>query len=233
MKYVPGLMVGQLSGKAGSTVAARGRFGSYFRTRNMPTDPNTIPQQKQRDILTAASKYWGASLTEIQRSAWDSAALSIAKTDSLGSTYYQSGFDYFCSSVSNVSLYAGSLNYVSIPPIGSAPAAILTAAITASAGAGTISLAYTTTPLSGGVKMVVECTAPMSPGRKYIRKSDYRQIFVTAAAAASPANIATAYTARFGTIEAAEDKVINFRVFTINNEGLRSAYTTGTATIAA
>jgi hypothetical protein len=229
MKYVPGLMVGQLSGKAGSTVASRGRFGSYFRTRNMPTNPNTLAQQTARDRLSYISKGW-STLTNVERASWDSAAAAIPIADTLGAIYYQSGFDYFCGVNSYLSVYSGANTFSTLLPAAPAPAAIATAALTFVGGT-SASLAYTTTPLAAGTKMVIECTAPMSPGRSYIRKSDYRQIFITAAAAASPADIFSAYEARFGDTTSLAGKVVHFRVYALNAEGSRSAFTSGSATI--
>ena len=58
------------------------------------------------------------------------------------------------------------------------------------------SVAYTTTPLGAGVRAFIYASPQMSAGRNF--NGDYRLISVTAAAAASPANILAAYTAIFG-----------------------------------
>lgn len=229
MKYIAGLMVGVLSGKAGNTVASRGRFGTYIKTRAMPTNPNTSAQQSVRDTLAAAALQW-ASLTPTERTSWDTYAGTLTKTNPLGATYVPTGFNEFVGNASNLAIYNGFNSGNPATPIGAAPASIATATLTYVGGTSG-SLAYTATPLPASTKLVIECTGPMSPGRKFIRNSDYRQIFITAAAAASPANIFSAWEARYGDSTNYVGKVINFRVYTLNDQGLRSAYTSGFATI--
>lgn len=227
MKYVPGLMVGQLSGKAGSTVASHGRFGSYFRTRNVPTNPNTEAQQLRRNWLSAIASSW-KDLTQLERDTFDSAAAVITKTDSLGVSYSPSGFDYYCEICANSSTYAGVLTTVGNPPITAPPVALTSITLTADGGSPALSLAYTATPLGANTKLVIEMTGPLSPGRKYIRRSDYRQITVTAAAAASPTNLLTPYQARYGDITMMSGKLVGLRCYVLDNEGQRSAYTSTT-----
>lgn len=85
-----------------------------------------------------------------------------------------------------------------------------------------LSVAYTATPTAALTKLVVEATAQKSAGRNYANKSWYRQIHVSAAAAASPANILSAYNAKFGAL--ISGKKIFFRVSEVNSTGQRSAY---------
>jgi hypothetical protein len=60
----------------------------------------------------------------------------------------------------------------------------------------TFSVAYTVTPLVAGARLLFFASPPRSAGRAY--ENDLRLIGVTAAAAASPYNVLSAYTARFG-----------------------------------
>ena len=85
-----------------------------------------------------------------------------------------------------------------------------------------LSVAYTATPTAAGVKLVIEATAQKPAGRNYANKSWYRLVMVTAAAAASPANILSAYNAKFGPL--ISGKKIFFRFSTVNAAGQRSAY---------
>lgn len=230
MKYVPGLMVGQLSGKAGSTVASHGKFGSYFRTRNVPTNPNTEAQQQKRNWLSAIAKSWKA-LSQLQRDSFDAIASTIAKTDKQGVTFFASGFDYYCELSMNISTYAGVLSYATNPPITPAPPALVSATLTADGGSPALSLAYTATPLGTNDKLVIEMTGPLSQGVKFIRRSEYRQIMVTAAAAASPTNLLTPWQARFGDLSMYTDRLIGLRAYVVDQEGQRSAYTSTTEVV--
>lgn len=66
--------------------------------------------------------------------------------------------------------------------------------------AATLSIAYTATPLAAGTKLLIECTRQVSAGINFLPRSEYKTVTVTAAAAASPANILSAYTAIFGAL---------------------------------
>lgn len=90
MKYVPGLLAGQLSGSAGSTTASRNRFGSYFRTRNVPVNPNTARQSTVRSQFASIAQAW-RTLTSAQRAGWEALGLQMTRTDSQGVTYTLNG----------------------------------------------------------------------------------------------------------------------------------------------
>jgi hypothetical protein len=125
----------------------------------------------------------------------------IVRTDSLGQSYDLNGFGAYCS-VNNNKLDAGDAAVADAPAIVT-PADLLTATITLTAAA--FSVAYTATPLAAANRLFIRCSPQRSAGRKF--EGDYRLIAVTAAAAASPSNILTAYTAKFGV------PVVGTRVF--------------------
>jgi hypothetical protein len=116
----------------------------------------------------------------------------MVRSDSLGQSYSLTGFQAFCS-VNNV-LRATSGTVVADAPALTTPAGISTVTITLTASS--FSVAYTATPLATGVKAIIRCSPQRSAGRGF--EADYRIVHVTTAAAASPANILTAYTAKFG-----------------------------------
>lgn len=179
------------SGSADGTTASRNRFGQYMRRRAVPVQPRTTAQLNQRARLTTNAAAWRA-LTDAQRAGWTSLGLLITRTDSLGQTYDLTGFGAYCS-VNNNRLDAGDAAVSDAPAIVT-PADLLTATITLTGAS--FSIAYTATPLAAGVRLFIRVSPQRSAGRKF--NGDYRLIAVTAAAAASPANILTAYTAKFG-----------------------------------
>lgn len=83
-----------------------------------------------------------------------------------------------------------------------------------------LSIAYTATPLAAGTKLAIYMTDQVSPGINFLPKSRYKLVLVTAAAAASPANVLSAYTALFGSL--ISGRKILVRVKTINSSGLAS-----------
>lgn len=179
------------SGSRGGHTASRNRFGQYYRRRAVPVQPRTTFQLNQRALQTTNATAWRA-LTSAQRAGWASLGLSMVRNDSLGQAYDLNGFLAYCS-VNNNLAAAGDSTISDAPSIVT-PADLLTATITLTAAS--FSIAYTATPLAAGNRLFIRCSPQVSAGRKF--NGDYRLIAVTAAAAASPADILAAYTARLG-----------------------------------
>lgn len=117
----------------------------------------------------------------------------MSRTDALGQTYTLNGFAAFCSVNNNLAAAGEAL--VSAAPALLTPSGISTATVTLTAAA--FSVAYTPTPMPASTRLFVYASPQRAAGRSY--ESDLRLIHVSAAAAASPADIASAYAARFGT----------------------------------
>lgn len=188
------------SGSVAGTTSSRNRFGQYRRTRATPVNPNSSAQGSARSRLANQAAAWRA-LTQTQREGWDSLGSQMLRTDSLGQQYSLTGFQAFCSVNSN--LAAAGEATVSAAPAIVTPGTLATATITLTAAA--FSIAYTATPLAASTRLLVFASPQRSAGRQY--ESDYRLIFVSAAAAASPADVFSAYQARLGT------PVVGNRVF--------------------
>ncbi|MFZ1057874.1 MAG: hypothetical protein WAP47_01640 [Candidatus Rokuibacteriota bacterium] len=179
------------SGSQAGTTASHNRFGQYFRTRAMPVQPRTPQQLVMRARMSTNAAGWRA-ITEAQRAGWEALGLMISRTDALGQAYTLNGFMAYCS-VNNNKLDAGDAVVADAPAIVT-PADLATVTVTLTAIA--FSVAYTATPLPANTRLFIFCSPQKSAGRAF--NGDYRLITVTAAAAASPANILAAYTARLG-----------------------------------
>lgn len=190
------------SGSQAGTTSSRNRFGQYRRTRATPVNPNSTAQGNVRARLAANAAAW-RDLTDLQRAGWASLGQMMVRTDSLGQTYSLTGFQAYCS-VNNNNV-AASVAVVSSAPGLVTPSAFET--LTPTATAATLSVAYTITPLAAGQKAFIFASPQRSAGRNF--EGDLRLVHVSAAAAASPANIFTAYQARFGT------PVVGNRIFIV------------------
>jgi hypothetical protein len=179
------------SGSQASTTSSRNRFGQYARNRATPVQPRTPAQLNQRATMSTNAAAWRA-LTDAQRAGWASLGAMMSRSDSLGQTYTLNGFMAYCS-VNNNKLAAGDAGVADAPAIVTPPD-LLTATITLTAAA--FSVAYTATPLATGVRLFAFVSPQQSAGRKF--NGDYRLLSVSAAAAASPFVLTTAYTAKFG-----------------------------------
>lgn len=179
------------SGSYQSLTHSRNRWGQYVRTRATPVNPNSSFQGTVRARLALNSAAW-RGITANQKAGWTSLGLQMVRTDHLGQSYNLDGFAAFCSVRNNLAA-AGDAAIVDAPPLVT-PGPPATATITLSAAA--FSIAYTPTPLATGARLFAYCSPQRTQGRNF--EADFRLIAVSAAAAASPLVILTAYTARFG-----------------------------------
>jgi hypothetical protein len=180
------------SGSYQGVTSSRNRFGQYVRTRAIPVNPSSSYQQNVRARLSQNASAWRA-LTAVQREGWVALGALMVRTDSLGQSYTLTGFQAYCS-VNNNNLAAGNA-VVSAAPALNTPDALTTATVTLTAAS--FSVAYTPTPLAAGQRLFSFVSLQRSSGREY--EGDFRLVAVSAAAAASPADLFSAYQARFGT----------------------------------
>lgn len=179
------------SGSVGGVTSSRNRFGQYRRNRAIPVNPNTTAQGAVRARMSANAAAW-RTITSAQRAGWSDLGNSMVRSDALGQNYTLTGFQAYCS-INNNNVAAGNSTVADAPAL-TTPAALLTCVITLTAAA--FSLAYTVTPLGAGVRLFSFVSPQRSAGRAF--EGDFRLLAVSAAAAASPANIYAAYVAKFG-----------------------------------
>lgn len=186
------------SGSQNGTTASRGRAGQYYRTRSMPTQPRTESQQAVRLLMSSVSQSW-RTLTQEQRSGWDSYALAHPIQDSLGQTIVLSGAQYF-NKVNVLLLNAG---YVLITEPPSDEAVISTPPLTVSnttVAAMAMSLQDSDPP--SAVNIFV--SPPQSQGRNF--NGDFRFIagVIGDDTDPTPVPLAAALAAKFGTLQAGQ-----------------------------
>lgn len=179
------------SGSIQNQTFSRNRYGQYIRGRSIPVNPNSTFQVAVRTRMSVNASAWRI-LTAAQRAGWADLGGMISRTDSLGQSYTLNGFAAYCS-VNNNNSAAGNA-VVADAPIYTEPTALAT--LTPTVTSASFSLAYTVTPLPAGARLFAYVGPQRTAGRNF--EGDMRLITVTAAAAASPANILAAYTARFG-----------------------------------
>lgn len=72
-----------LSGSTGGVTASHNRYGRYFRSRVIPTNPNTNPQAATRQNFANLSLEW-KNLTDAQRTGWKNYANTVTYRNALG-----------------------------------------------------------------------------------------------------------------------------------------------------
>lgn len=193
MKIKFGALVVAGSGKIGGHVASKNRSGAYLRTKVTPINPRTTSQVGARTRLGTLAIAW-RGLTGAQRLLWNNAVASFSKTDIFGDLRNPSGFTLF--QKLNNNLVNVGIAAIDVPPL---PIAVpsLISLLPTQAPAGATSIAYTATPTPAGTVLIIKATAPLSPGKSFV-KSEFRQISKLAAAAASPYVATADYAAKFG-----------------------------------
>lgn len=128
MKYVPSMFIGQLSRSQGSTTASHNRFGSYFRNRTIPVNPNTGPQSVQRNEIQELSQNY-KNLTEAERLGWKNLGEQMLRLDSQGQSYNLTGLQAYISVNRNLGLL-GSARVTAAPTL-QTPTTITSGTLTA------------------------------------------------------------------------------------------------------
>lgn len=193
MKIKFGSLVADGRGKIGGHVASKNRAGAYLRTKVTPVNPRSGSQIAARQRLATPAIAW-RGLTAAQRAQWNAAVGAFAGTDIFGDLRKPTGFALYCRLNANLALC--SIAAISVPPLPLAVQSPTSLTLT-QAPAGATSLAYAPTPVPALHNMVVRMTAPVSPGKSFV-KSEFRVIGVVAPAAATPYVATAAYAAKFG-----------------------------------
>lgn len=227
-KFTSGSIIGQITGSVGGSTYSRNRYGQYIRQRVKPVVSTTPYAQAAKGRLATVSRAWSA-LSDAQRAAWVAWAQNNPVIDVLGHSQILSGHAAYV--MLNARLNLSGDAAISLPPIGRAPDALATLAVAAAAGAGTVGLTYTATPLGAGQKLWVSGCVVSSAGITYV-KNLLREFTISAAAQASPLAAGVAFVARFGTMTAGQKVTIYASVFD-SATGLISAPLRADATVAA
>lgn len=199
-----------MRGKVAGTVFTKNRAGAIARTKVTPTNPNTSFQQGVRAVLTFLSQNW-RNLTILQRSAWNNAVRNFPRNNVFGDSKLLSGHQLYVGLNGQLSAVGAAL--ITSPPVPTGAAAVESLSLDIDLGLSEIEATFTPTPIPAGSALILEATAPQSPGKTNV-SNQFRQTSVSVAAATSPANIFTAYVAKFGTPPVGQ--VIHIRAKMVN-----------------
>lgn len=92
---VPAELLTASSGSVGGTVFSRNQHGPYIRDRVFPTDPASPAQLAVRAALTECVNAWRNTLTQSERSSWDTFALAVRTRTALGRSTNAGGLGMF------------------------------------------------------------------------------------------------------------------------------------------
>lgn len=206
--FTPGIAIGQASGRVGGTVFSHNKGGAYLRNGSIPTKVLTDKALAYKANLSAISTAWAAA-TAAQRMAWTQYALSNPVTNRLGRTHNLSALNWFIAL--NTRLVRSGDSTIALPPTVGAPVGDLIASAAVAAGAGTATITMTTTPLAANHKAWIR-GARTSTGSVINVENKLTEIQITAAAAASPINIAAALISNLGALQAGDWYTLEVRI---------------------
>jgi len=193
-KCTAGPLAGVISGKIGTVVFSRGRYGNYIRNGAMPTAVTSSPALDVKGRLAKLSKAW-AAVDENEQDAWKTWAATHPITDRLGNSQVLHGAAAFMQ-LNNRILAAGGTQ-IDLPPIASSPDGVSGLSI-----ASDVRTWEAFVDWSSGVLAVNCCLASWvavcdSTGRAYY-KNLLKLVDISAAAQATHLNIGTEIIVRFG-----------------------------------
>ena len=192
-----GAIVSDVRGSIDSVTYSRSRYGAYARKKVTPVNPNTSLQSTARAIFGAASSKF-RSLGKATIDAWNAVAPEYTRSNVFGDNLPLSGQTLFTklkSTLVNAGITSdpSPINPVTVP-------AVVAGAITADVSTGTIVIAGVGATTADDV-LVVSATAPVSAGRTFFGRSQFRNITTkNASTAAGDLDITAAYEDVFGDI---------------------------------
>lgn len=196
-----GMMMTDARGKLGGQVFSKNKGGAYVRTKVTPANPQTADQTARRSLFAAISQSW-SGLTASQISAWNEAVESWKSTDIFGDLLAPTGKELYQRLNNQLQVVGGSA-LTSPPAKIELPNSPITAvAVGIAAATVTLTGAYTTT----GTIIQVFATTQLSAGTSFV-KNKLRQIYVADCASIVPADIYSAYVAKFGAPTAGDNVV--------------------------
>lgn len=195
-----GPTIAGIRGTLGGAIYSANLNGPYVRAYSKPGNRRTPARQTQRQVYEQLPEHWN-SLTAGQRAGWDTdaAAAGNARTNSLGETYFLSGWQWF-SEINAVLLAGGDSLSTTAPGTYSSTPMTLTALNLFATGAGTSNVTF---PAQfSGAWRAVWFVDLASAGARIPALS--RAIIITRftwSGAATSRNIQTELEAAFGTIQ--------------------------------
>jgi hypothetical protein len=201
-KIISGL--GTVSGKIGATVYSHNRWGAYIRSLVIPTQPRTAYQQNQRARIASCAERWH-DLTASDRLQWENYATQIVRVDKQGVRLSYNGYTAFML-VNTERLFLGAaikddapIYWQGVQPEG------ITFDVTATAMTLSVVMAGGGSLATTGNSYLIAWSCPwQSEGAMFART--WRAFSVQAKNTAIPITLTGDWAARFGAIQAADDR---------------------------
>lgn len=208
-KITAGPLAGEISGKLGTVVFGRGRYGPYLRSRVMPTNRQSTATLDVRSRLSTLSKAWGAVI-QINRDAWKTWAATNPIVDRLGNSRTLQPSAAFIQI--NTRLIQAGGTQIDIPPVVACPAAISGFSAVCYVNTQALTLSWTSGALPANCCLATWVAAVDETGRAYYTNL-LKLIDISAAAQATGLIVGAEFMARFGVMIAGQKLFIECEVW--------------------
>lgn len=163
--------------KLGGTVFARNPSGLYTRPRVAPTQPRTVSQQAGRAQFAMLTQQW-RTLTQDQIQAWNTLALTVLITDSMGQQSHPTGFQLFVGNNRNL-LNTGRASITDAPAAKPSLASPVCQTVTYTQSGGVMTLVELFSASLESLRwagVLIAATGPLSPGITFVAPYQYRTL---------------------------------------------------------
>ena len=194
-KYGGGIQ--DLRGSIAGQVHSRNTYGNYVRQKVSPVQPRTDRQLEVRKLFSFLSRRFSYLLTDEQQEAWRQAAASTPVRDVFGDSITLTGINLY-TRLNSLRVLAG-LDALDEPPPLEEVQALESFTGTWDGVAGQLSVEFEPDPVPTGRYLAIWATEPLNPGIAFVTHK-LRLLVVVPPGTASPVNITSDYTARYGRI---------------------------------
>ncbi len=221
MIYVPGLLAGQLSGKAGNTLASSGPYGPTLTVKRASSTPITPAKSAvQNNFAATVAAYRALSPTDL--AAWKALGQTMFVIGRLHRTYTLTGIDAFLS-VNRWLHTIGSPGVTTAPSLVRPPSATISVvtAVSPVPGGGTLTFDVDIDPIPLDTKLVVygvfiSSTAIQEPARR-----SWKVIQVFNTGDIGPYDVTTTYGSIVGGFNSGDP--VWLKVVPVSDEGFPGA----------
>jgi hypothetical protein len=206
-----GFGVADVRNKINGSVFARNRGGAYVRTKVTPLNPQSVRQVAARNLLTSLAQNF-RSLTQEQITAWNEAVTQWQTTDIFGDLVSPTGLALYVRLNSNI--FNGGGSFISTPPAPVGAEALGELSLNAAFSTDLYEISYDPTAVPANHTMYIESTSMLSPGINNAN-SRFRFIATLGATSASPQDLYSYQTAKFGALVAGQKAYVRAKLINI------------------
>lgn len=198
MIYMPGPMLGFLSGTAGNTTASRNASGGIIDVRRMPMYVSSPSSSQSRVATGLIAKLWN-ELTDDEVNAWQLYGATIVTTNALGVSSHLNAYQAF-QKVQKV-LFSVDLPNTTLPPASVSdpmPVGITVTANSPLSPPEQVLVGFQASPIPADRYLILASQPAASAQRSSLSGPTYKQLAVLIPGDTSPFDLSSLWLAAFG-----------------------------------